>query len=76
MFETENLTEEVIKQRRKDKSRNRKRTIKRHCCSLCGEPKHYVCLEHHPNQRNKGFRKLWKKLRYNSKNLYFNWLKH
>ncbi len=76
MFETKNLSKEKIEQRRNEKislkRANRRRTIKKSCCKECGEPKHYICLKHHPNQRNKGFRKLWKKIRYNSKKLYFN----
>ena len=75
MFETENLTDEIIKQRRKDKSRNRKKTIKRHCCSLCGEPKRYICLDHHPRPR-KGLRRIWGRIKYYSRKTYFNLLRN
>ncbi len=75
MFETENLTDEIIEQRR-EKSRNRKRTIKRCRCKLCGEPKHYICLNHPPPRPLKGLRRILKRIKYHSRKVYFNLLKN
>lgn len=75
MFETENLTVEMIEQKR-EKRRNRRRTIKRHRCKACGLPKHYVCLDHLPPQPRRGLGKILQRIKYYSRKAYFNLLKN
>lgn len=67
LSETEQLREEKIAARRK----KRKRYVKRCRCRECGQPKHYICLEHHP-RRKTGIKKLLHQIRYQSKKLLFN----
>ena len=64
MFETKKLTREKIEQKRAERKGirniNRKRKITRHCCSLCGEPKSYVCLGSSSEfEAGKGLSKVW-----------------
>jgi hypothetical protein len=60
------LTRETIERRRAERkvlrNKNRRRTIRKACCKECGQPKHYVCLEHHQFP-NKGFKRFHKKVR-------------
>ena len=76
MNEAKQLTEEqrIEKKRRKKQQR---RTIRRHCCSECGQPKHYICLEHNlPNPKGTRLSKVPKKIRYYSRKLFFNFARN
>ncbi len=74
MFETKKLSREIIEQRRKERKlvkRANRKIIKKSCCKECGQPKHYVCLEHNPYRRKSFFNKLIKKRRYYARKIYF-----
>lgn len=43
------------------------------CCGQCGQPKHYVCLYHHPFPKTRGLKKVFKNIRYHVRKFYFNW---
>ncbi len=74
MFETEELSTEKIEQSRTEgkssRTANRKKKITRHCCLECGEPKHYVCLEHHNFQKT-GLQRIYAKARSGVRTVYF-----
>jgi uncharacterized protein YuzE len=64
---------EVIKKsERAARKKNRKGKIVRHCCKLCGQPKHYICLEHNHQIKPAFFKRLPKRFRYYLRKLYFN----
>ncbi len=69
------LSRETIEQRREErkevKRKNRRKRITRHCCQQCGQPKHYICLEHNHNLREPFFKRLPKQIKYYSRKLYF-----
>ncbi len=75
MFETKKLSREKIEQRRLErkpiKRANRNKRIIKQCCKQCGEPKHYICLDHHTMPTPKISELILKKLRYYSRKLYF-----
>jgi hypothetical protein len=42
-------------------------------CKICGQSKHYVCLEHHnPPRKATGFKRILKRSRYYSRKIYYN----
>ena len=75
MFETKKLTIEKIEQRRLErkpmKRKNRRRKITRHYCKKCGEPKHYICLEHHSVVVKKTIWRIISRPRYYARKIYF-----
>lgn len=76
MFETKKLTKEKIEQRRQErravKRANQRRKITRHCCNECGQPKHYICLEHNQHLKKPFLLRLPQRIRYYSRKFYFN----
>jgi uncharacterized protein YfbU (UPF0304 family) len=63
---------EIKKAERAARRKNRKKKIVRACCKDCGQPKHYICLEHNQYKRRTIFQTLRKRVRYYSRKLYFN----
>jgi hypothetical protein len=63
---------EIVKARRAERRKNRKRKIVRHCCQECGQPKHYICLQHNQQIKPPIFKVILKRFRYYSKKFYFN----
>lgn len=76
MFETKNLSREMIELRRKErkpiKRANRRKNIKRSCCKECGQPKHYICLEHNSHKKLGFIKRIQKLIRYNLRKIFFN----
>lgn len=62
--------EQLREEKRAARRGNRKRYLKRSRCRECGQPKKYICLEHHPHRKT-GVKRLLHKIRYYSKRLYF-----
>ena len=70
----EQIRDEIIEKRRaerKDRKRARRKTIKRHCCRQCGEPKHYICLEHNHNRKASFLKRIVRKSRRYGRKIYF-----
>ncbi len=66
------VEEEIVKTRRAAQRKRRRRTIKRVCCSQCGQPKHYICLEHNTQIKQTIFKRFPNRLRYHTKKFCFN----
>jgi uncharacterized protein YuzE len=66
------IEREIKKVERAARRKNRKRKIVRHCCKKCGQPKHYICLEHGQKFKQTIFKRLPKKFKYYTKKFYFN----
>jgi hypothetical protein len=46
-------------------------------CGICGQYKHYVCLErHNPRKKQTGFKRILKRSRYYSRKIYYNLAKN
>jgi hypothetical protein len=46
-------------------------------CKICGQHKHYVCLEHHnPSKKPTGIKRILKRSRYYSRKIYYNLTKN
>lgn len=69
--ESDTMIETMFSANEVKPKKRRSRKIIRHCCSQCGEPKSYVCLEHSPNLKRKGLSKVWKGIRYQFRKFYF-----
>jgi hypothetical protein len=55
---------------------NRKKKAKA-TCKICGQHKHYVCLEHHnPPKKPTGIKRILKRSRYYSRKIYYNLTKN
>jgi hypothetical protein len=65
------VEEGIVKTRRAAQRKRRRRTIKRSCCSQCGQPKHYICLEHHRQKKRAFFKRFPNRLRYHTKKFCF-----
>jgi hypothetical protein len=65
------VEEEIVKARRAAQRKRRRRTIKRVCCSQCGQPKHYICLEHNTQIKQTIFKRFPNRLRYHTKKFCF-----
>ncbi|MDQ2747818.1 MAG: hypothetical protein M3T96_11235 [Acidobacteriota bacterium] len=63
--------EQLRKETRAARRKRRRGYLKKLCCKQCGEPKHYVCLEHH-NFKKKGLEKLYSKFNRYARKFYFN----
>lgn len=61
---------EARKVRRRERRKSNRIKIKRHCCKQCGLPKHYICLDHHP-QRKPFYLRFPKKIRYYFRKFYY-----
>jgi len=56
--------------------RNRRKRAKA-TCKICGNHKHYVCLEHHnPPKKPTGIKRILKRSRYYSRKIYYNLAKN
>jgi hypothetical protein len=66
------VKEEIVKARRAERRKNRKRKIVRHCCPKCGQPKHYICLQHNQQIKPPIFKVILKRFRYYTKKFYYN----
>ncbi len=67
-------SEESLKQQRAARRKMGRRYLKKHCCRKCGQPKHYVCLQHNFHQhpvKESSFKKLLRRRRYYARKLYF-----
>ncbi len=64
--------QEIKKVERAARRKNRKSKIVRHCCKDCGQPKHYICLEHNQYKKRTMFQMFQKCVRYYLRKLYFN----
>jgi hypothetical protein len=67
---------EIKKVERAARRKKRTRKIARQCCKECGQPKHYICLEHNSQIKLKIkptiFKTLSKRFRVYSRKVYFN----
>ena len=66
-------TEQIRKEERAVRRRNRNRKITRGCCQFCGQDKHYICLQHNSHHLSKEsfFKRLFRKRRYYTRKLIF-----
>jgi hypothetical protein len=62
---------EIKRAGRAARRKDRKRKIVRHCCKECGQPKHYICLQHNQQIKPPIFKVILKKLRRYAKKFYF-----
>lgn len=65
-------TDQKRKERRAARRNAKRRYVKKNCCRECGQPKHYICLEHNSNLRKPLWKRFISKSRYNSRKLFFN----
>lgn len=75
MIEQLNQTDdkqEARKLKRAARRKNARKKITKQCCSQCGQPKHYICLEHNPYKKRSFFKRLPSRVRYYSRKFYFN----
>lgn len=63
--------EQMRKEKRAARKKRQRRTLKRHCCEMCGQPKHYICLEHNQNRKESFLKRLFRKRRYYVRKVYF-----
>jgi hypothetical protein len=62
---------EIKKAGRAARRKNRRSKIVRHCCKLCGQRKHYICLQHNQQIKPPIFKMILNKLRRYAKKFYF-----
>ena len=65
-------TERIRKEKRAARRKLRRGKITKHCCQVCGKPKHYICLEHNQHWFGEpSFKKFFRKRRYYARKLFF-----
>lgn len=65
--------QQLRKEKRAARRKRRRRYIRKGCCSQCGQPKHYICLEHNQHRHfgESFFKRLFRKRRYYARKLLF-----